>query len=49
MSVVITIHIPKKRDRNPLGVFQERKQIMKDRRSKRAKDARAKRRAYQEE
>jgi hypothetical protein len=40
MSKSFTIKIPKESTlRHPLGTFQERKQIMKDRRTKRAKDA----------
>jgi hypothetical protein len=40
MSKSFTIKIPKKRERNPLGEFQERKQVMRDRRDRRVKDAR---------
>lgn len=40
MSTAFTIELPKQKVRNPLGAFQERKQVMKDRRSRRAKDAR---------
>jgi len=40
MSTLFTIQLPKAKNRNPLGEFQERKQLMKDRRAKRAKDAR---------
>jgi len=43
MSTIFTIQVPKKRERNPLGQFQERKQIMRDRRNRRPKDARRKR------
>lgn len=46
MSKGFTITIPKKRERNPLGAFQERKQIMRDRRNRRPKDARRKREAF---
>lgn len=46
MSIIATIKVPKVKDRNPLGMFQERKQIMKDRRNKRPKDARRKREAF---
>jgi hypothetical protein len=41
-----TIQLPKAKTRNALGVWQERKQIMKDRRKKRSKDARRKREAF---
>jgi len=41
-----TIQLPKAKIRNALGVWQERKQIMKDRRKKRSKDARRKREAF---
>lgn len=47
MAIIATIKVPKKRDRNPLGVFQERKQVHKDRRLKRSKDARAKREPFE--
>lgn len=40
------IKLPKLKIRNPLGALQERKQIMKDRRTKRDKDARKKREAF---
>lgn len=40
MATIFTIKLPKKRERNPLGAQQERKQVMKDRRDKRSKDAR---------
>ena len=43
MSKSFTIKIEKKRERNPLGAFQERKQIMRDRRNRRPKDARRQR------
>lgn len=46
MSTIFTIKVPKKRERNPLGQFQERKQIMRDRRNRRPKDARRKREQY---
>lgn len=46
MSIIAVIKVPKKRDRNPLAMFQERKQVMKDRRNKRSKDARRKREAF---
>lgn len=36
---MFVIKLPKQKVRNPLGASQERKQIMKDRRMKRAKDA----------
>lgn len=39
-SKSFTIKVPKVRARNPLGEFQERKQVMKNRRDKRSKDAR---------
>lgn len=39
MSIAFTIEVPKKRARNPVAEFQERRQVMKDRRTKRAKDA----------
>jgi hypothetical protein len=45
-KTIFTISIPKKRERNPLGVFQERKQVMRDRRNRRPKDARRKREAF---
>jgi hypothetical protein len=41
-----TIIVPKVKARNALGVWQERKQVFKDRRKKRAKDARRKREAF---
>ena len=34
----MTIKLPKAKTRNPLATFQERKQIMKDKRTKRSKD-----------
>jgi hypothetical protein len=37
---MFVIKLPKQKARNPLGASQERKQVMKDRRTKRAKDAR---------
>lgn len=40
------IRVPKPKNRNPLGMFQERKQVMGDRRMKRSKDARVKREAF---
>jgi hypothetical protein len=40
MSKSFVIKVPKPKARNPLGAFQERKQVMKDRRQKRSKDAR---------
>jgi hypothetical protein len=43
MSKSFVIKIEKKRERNPLGAFQERKQIMRDRRNRRPKDARRQR------
>jgi hypothetical protein len=49
VSIIAVIQIPKKRARNPLGVWQERKQVMRDRRNRRPKDARAKRRAYEQD
>lgn len=39
MSTAFTIELPKQKTRNPLGSFQERRQVMKDRRTKRSKDA----------
>lgn len=39
MSTAFTIELPKAKIRNPLGHLQERRQVMKDRRNKRAKDA----------
>lgn len=47
MSKSFVIEIPKKRARNPLGASQERKQIMKDRRDKRSKDARRQREPFE--
>ena len=47
MSTAFTIELPKKRERNPLGQFQERKQVMRDRRNRRPKDARRKREQYE--
>ena len=46
MSKSFVIKLPKVKVRNPVGAFQERKQIMKDRRDKRSKDARRKRDAF---
>ncbi len=40
MSKSFTIKLPKQKNRNRLGAMQERKQIMRDRRERRAKDAR---------
>lgn len=40
MATQFTIELPKLKARNPLGMFQERKQVMRDRRNRRAKDAR---------
>jgi len=40
MATLFIIEVPKAKDRNPLAVFQERKQVMRDRRDRRAKDAR---------
>jgi hypothetical protein len=48
MSTVFTIKLPKSKVRNPLAIFQERKQVMRDRRNRRPKDARRKREAYDE-
>ena len=36
----MTIKVPNAKERNPFAIFQERKQVMGDRRTKRAKDAR---------
>jgi len=47
MSKTFVIKVPKIKARNPLGAFQERKQIMKDRRDRRSKDARAKREPFE--
>ncbi len=47
MSKSFTIKIEKKRERNPLGQFQERKQIMRDRRNRRPKDARREREHFE--
>jgi hypothetical protein len=49
VSIIAIIKVPKKRARNPLGIFQERKQVMRDRRNRRPQDARAKRRAYEQD
>lgn len=46
MSTVFTIQLPKQKARNPLGHMQERKQVMRDRRNRRPKDARRKREAF---
>lgn len=46
MSTIFTIKLPKSRARNPLGAQAQRKQVMKDRRDKRSKDARRKREAF---
>lgn len=43
MSKSFTIKLPKQKARNPLGAFQERKQVMRDRRNRRPKDARRER------
>lgn len=47
MSTAFTIKIEKKRERNPLGQFQERKQVMRDRRNRRPKDARRQREHFE--
>lgn len=47
MAVIATIKVPKKRDRNPLATFQERKQVMRDRRMRRQKDARKQREPFE--
>ena len=39
MSTAFVIELPKQKARNPLGHLQERRQVMKDRRTKRSKDA----------
>jgi hypothetical protein len=39
MSTAFTIKLPPKKARNPVGMFQERKQVMRDRRDRRPKDA----------
>jgi hypothetical protein len=39
MAIIHIIELPKSTIRHPIGAFQERKQVMKDRRIKRAKDA----------
>lgn len=46
MSVIATIKVPAKRDRNPLAIFQKRKQPMRDRRLRRQKDARRQREPF---
>ena len=46
MSKTFTIELPKGKMRHPIGIMQERKQIMKDRRTRRSKDAR---RSWQKE
>lgn len=46
MSKSFTIKLPKQKARNPLGHMQERKQIMRDRRNRRPKDARREREHY---
>lgn len=40
MSKTFRIEVPKAKQRNPLAIFQERKQVFADRRTKRSKDAR---------
>lgn len=45
--MTFTIKLPKAKDRNALGVWQERKQIMRDRRKRRPKDARRQREAFE--
>lgn len=39
MSTAFIIKVPKAKNRNPIGAHQARRQVMKDRRSKRPKDA----------
>jgi hypothetical protein len=43
---MFVIKLPKQKARNPLGASQERKQVMRDRRMRRPKDAR---RSWQKE
>lgn len=47
MSTIFTIKVPKVKNRNPLGHMQERKQIMRDRRNRRPKDARRQREHFE--
>lgn len=46
MAIIHTIKLPKQKARNPVGAFQERKQVMRDRRNRRPKDARRQREHY---
>ena len=47
MAIIHTIKLPKAKARNPLGAFQERKQVMRDRRKRRSKDARKQREHFE--
>jgi len=47
MAIIHTIKLPKQKVRNPLGAMQERKQIMRDRRKRRPKDARRERELFE--
>ena len=47
MAIIHTIKLPKSKARNPLGIFQERKQVMRDRRNRRPKDARKQREHFE--
>jgi hypothetical protein len=47
MAIIHTIRLPKSKVRNPLGAMQERKQIMRDRRKRRPKDARREREHFE--
>lgn len=47
MAIIHTIKLPKSKVRNPLGAMQERKQIMRDRRNRRPKDARKQREPFE--
>ena len=47
MAIIHTIKLPKQKARNPLGAFGQRKQVMKDRRTRRSKDARKQREPFE--
>jgi len=47
MATSFVIKLPKQKARNPLGHMQERKQIMRDRRNRRPKDARKQREPFE--
>ena len=47
MAIIHTIKLPKQKARNPLGAFSGKKQVMRDRRNRRPKDARKQREPFE--